>query len=130
MSSIASNTLRRTYDAFARGPENTCTEVAPELIQKFSHTWTIVKHLYVIKMFYKPLDGKKGISISFIRFNTTYPGFTLSGGTYETALADGDGLFYKHDWGYDDILQFETVPELYNEIERVGRLYASDSQFT
>jgi hypothetical protein len=127
MSSVEPNTLRRPYDSSDRGPENKCTEVEPGLIQKFNHDWTIVRYPYVIKMFYKPLGEKKGISILFSRFNTTYPGFTSFGGEYETALANGDDLFYKCDWGYNDHLKFETVQELYNEIERVGRLYASDS---
>jgi len=60
-----------------------------------------------------------------VRFNTNYPGFQRWGGAYETALYNQNGLFQNEEWEYWDVLVFDTLSELYAEIERVASLYSS-----
>ena len=108
-----------------QGSMRECARVTPMIRMRFrQYTNTIEDGEIAIRIWFNS-NKTQGISLSFVRFNTNYPGFQSWGGAYETALINQDGLFYNDDWDYSNVCVFDTLSELYAEIERVGRLYSS-----
>ena len=106
-----------------KGSITECAKVTPMIRMRFPQ-YIIEDSEICIRIWFNS-NKTQGLALSFVRFSTNYPGFQTWGGAYETGLYNQNGFSQNEEWDYCDVRVFDTLPELYSEIERVPSLYSS-----